>query len=290
MNLLSPYQRARILLLAASTACIALFWWASATLRIPMHPGHEDGLLQQPSPALAILVVAVLFVVCVAVGTALAGMIRFNAGLLAACIGLGALSARAGSSRDSIQWGLAHGASPGFFLLMLGDMIFLAILVTACGIAINYLYGKGFLKDRESALPDEPGEAPLLSALSSLVLAGVITAIAILFIARTEAKQQAWAAVGIGAFAGSAIAESFVPTRRQSFAFIPPLLVGILGYILVYFDPAGYTTADLTGSYAALARPLPLDYAAAGPAGALLGLWMARAWSREKQQGEVAAA
>jgi hypothetical protein len=290
MNLLSPYQRARILLLAACIACVALFWWTSATLRIPMHPGYEDGLLQQPSPALAMLVVAALFVVCAAIGTALAGVIRFNAGLFAACVGLGALSARAGSSRASIFWGLAHNDSPSLFLPMLADMIYLAILVTACGVILNLLYGKGLLKDRESGLSDEPGESSLPNTLSALAFQAVITAVAIYFLARTEAKQQVWAAVGIGAFAGSAIAESFLPTGRPSYAFIPPLLVGILGYILVYFDPTGYKTADLTGSYADLARPLPLDYAAAGPAGALLGLWLARAWSREKQQGEAAGA
>ena len=34
---------------------------------------------------------------------------------------------------------------------------------------------------------------------------------------------------------------------------------------------------------APLSRPLPLDYASVGPAGALIGYWMSRRWHRTRQ-------
>ena len=37
------------------------------------------------------------------------------------------------------------------------------------------------------------------------------------------------------------------------------------------------------GALAALGRPLPLDYASLGPAGAILGYWISRGWERAKE-------
>ena len=65
------------------------------------------------------------------------------------------------------------------------------------------------------------------------------------------------------------------------------------GYLLVYFrlnpaDPA-WQTGHLTLPFSGLARPLPIDYATAGPLGALLGYWMGRL-SERQQLAEAAAA
>jgi hypothetical protein len=39
----------------------------------------------------------------------------------------------------------------------------------------------------------------------------------------------------------------------------------------------------MRGPFAGLVRPLPLDYASAGPAGAILGHWMSRKWQKERE-------
>src|SRR5687767_470524 len=96
MSLLSPYQRARLLLVTAAVVCFCVFWWVGRFFDIPSHPGHEVSLLQQPHAVVALVMTWITLVVCVALGTAVAGVIRFNAGLVAAGVGLMALSVRGG--------------------------------------------------------------------------------------------------------------------------------------------------------------------------------------------------
>lgn len=283
MNLLNSYQRTRILLIGASIICFALVGWAGRFFGIPIHPGYEASLLQQPSPLGALLTVAVLLTLCTAIGTLLAGGIHYNAGLLAAAIGLAALSARGGSSRETIFWGLSHAGSPGVFRTLFIETMALGVFIGAIGWALDQLYAREILSDQQSHLPadDEPSvtrQAPALLAQLAVTVAGI------LLLAPTEAKQQVWAAVGISSLVGALTAESFIPTGRRNWAFLVPMAAGLLGYSAAYFNPAGAITGHLTGSLGALARPLPLDYAAAGTAGAILGHWIARQWAMERKE------
>ena len=57
-----------------------------------------------------------------------------------------------------------------------------------------------------------------------------------------------------------------------------PLLTGVIGYALAAMGQVSNLNIGLpTGTVAALARPLPLDYASVGIAGAILGYWMSTA-------------
>jgi hypothetical protein len=215
-----------------------------------------------------------------------AGIIRYNAGLLAAAVGLAALSARGGTSRETIFWGLSHVGAPGVFRMLFIETMVLAVFIGALGWALDQLYAKGIVSDRESHLP--PEEEPSMVRQAPALLAQLaITVVGILLLAQTEAKQQVLAAVGISSLVGAATAESFVPTGRRSWAFLVPLVAGLIGYAAAYLNPAGAMTGHLTGSLGALARPLPLDYAAAGPAGAIVGHWMARRWAMERNASGV---
>jgi hypothetical protein len=288
MTFLTPYQRARMLLMSAAVACFCAFWWAGVLVRLPVHPGYEASLLQQPSAVVAILVVGIVLAAAVAVGTALAGMIRYDAGLFAAAIGLAALSLRGGSSQYAIFWGLAHDSGPELFLVLAAETLLLGAMVGICAYVLDRLYRGGRLKDRESLLP--PGvEAPAVGDLSNLALATLVTAIGVLLLARGEDKQQALAAVGIAAFAGSATAETFLPMTRRTWCWAPPMVVAVAGYALAWFDPYGMQIGNLQGTFAALARPLPLDYAGGGTAGAILGCWMGRHWARQRETAQITA-
>ena len=61
MALLSPYQRARLLLATAAVLCFCLFWWIGRFFDIPAHPGHEISLLLQPHASVAIVITAIAF-------------------------------------------------------------------------------------------------------------------------------------------------------------------------------------------------------------------------------------
>src|SRR5438128_10413384 len=104
MAVLNSYQRARLLLISSAVLCFCAFWWGGVLFRVPLHPRFEAALSQQPHRAVMALLVFVGVCGCAAIGTSVAGMIRFNAGLVAAGIGLSALSARGGTMRDVIFW------------------------------------------------------------------------------------------------------------------------------------------------------------------------------------------
>jgi hypothetical protein len=289
MTWLNSYQRARILLLLGSIVCFCLNWWAAAFFGIPARPGFNGSLFLQPSIVSTLLVIAVLLATGVLIGTVVAGMIRFNAGLLISTLALAAFSIRGGSSRSTLFAGLSTVGSPQLFLRFMIETIVLTLLVGLCWTVLRALHAAGTLKDREGSPTLTPAESA--HETSGILIQLIITALGILLLAQSDAKQQVLAAVFIASFAGSAISHTTFSTGPRSWYWLPPLVVGMAGYLIAYVTPpAGVATADLRGLTAALARPLPLDYASMGPAGAILGHWMSRRWQKEREAMNQAAA
>src|SRR4051794_11611137 len=124
-TMLSTYQRARLRLVVAGLVCFALFWFAGATFRIPVHPRYEASLLLQSGTVMDLIVIAVLLPVGVCVGSLIAGTIRFDAGLFAATLGLSALSLRGGPMRYVLQ----GAATPSIYLVLVTELILLYALI-----------------------------------------------------------------------------------------------------------------------------------------------------------------
>jgi len=322
--MLSSYNRARLLLMASAIVCFCVFWWMGRLARIPLNPGYEDSLLQQPSPLTALLFVAVAMIGCTALGTAVAGMIRFNAGLMVACLGLSALSIRSGPTRYTIWWGMSHGSDPAqVYSRLLFESVLLTVLIAVCWWALRVLYAMGVIRDRESRRSEPQPQAPqtprlkfgredappaprsdLSAALMETgALAGqlLFTLLLIMFIGTSQAKLQVLAAVFLGSFLGPVLRGFISHTGGEGLRWLageendakgwywlPPLLAGMIGYAIAANHPAGADVGHLTGTFAALARPLPLDYASLGTAGAILGHWTSRRWARQRQQEQAA--
>ena len=277
--MLSPYYRTRLLVLAAVAICFALFWWAGKQFGIPMHPGYQVSLIMQPSAAAGFIVAAVLLMVSVAIGLVIAGGVRPDVAMVVACLGMAAWSFRGGSSERTWFWGLATGAGPqGVFLGLFFEMVILAAIVAAGWYALRMMRVRGILED-DGEKVERIGTN--LMALGVQVAAG---AIAVYFVAQSTDKQQVLAAAFLCGFAGPMASQWFAPTSSRGWHFAAPLIVGMIGYLFAYVNPAGVATGDLSGALAALARPLPLDYASAGPAGAIMGHWMAQQWANEEEQ------
>jgi hypothetical protein len=288
--MLNSYQRARILLGCGAGICFLLFWQMGQIFRVPVHGGYEDSVLQQPSSVLTLVLIAITLAVCTAIGTLFAGMVRFNGGLAAACIGMAALSVRGGSSRAAIFWAEGHGRVPGIFGKMAIETVILGAMVAGLWWVLRRLYLTGKLKDREGP-PDSHHTAELHSnALPSLGVQTLATLILVMLLTPAEAKAQALVAVFIASWGGSVIAHQLFPTSTSAWYFVPPLIVGVIGYTVAWFNPDGAAIASLSGTFAPLARPLPLDYASAGIAAAIIGHWTSRRWQREKQAEAAAAA
>src|SRR5882672_6804984 len=107
MNFLNSYQRARLLLLTGSVLSFVAFWFSASIFHIPTYPGYQSAVLLHPPYVLPFLIIAVVIAISVAIGTVIAGMVRFNAGLLTASLSLAALSFRGGEPRHTILWALS---------------------------------------------------------------------------------------------------------------------------------------------------------------------------------------
>ena len=268
------YRRTQLLVLLASTLGFLLYWWAGRRLGIPEERGFEASLLQQSHWPVDLVVTYVLFEVCLILGSLIAGWSWFFAGLFAASVGLVALSARGGPMRYVLFHAAESGTSNKVYLLLALEQCLLFVPVVASWMFLHRRY------ERALPQPEEPsageGKEPSASSLPMSLLAQVIVmGFVVLLFVPTDAKKQVLIGVFIGGFVGSALAEYLFPTRRAgAFFWAGPLVVGLIGYLLAQMSATDYALGVPQGGFAALARPLPLDYASAGVAGALLGYWI----------------
>src|SRR5207248_2584399 len=127
-------------------------------------------------------------------------MVRFNAGLLTASLGLAALSFRGGEPRHTILWADSVVGENGMFLRFFGELLVLSLLIGAAWWVLRSLYTRGKLKDRETAGMSQGEGSDVMAEISSLGLQFVITMVGVLLIAQSEAKQQVMAAIFISSW------------------------------------------------------------------------------------------
>ena len=283
--MLGSYQRARLLLAIASLASFALFWLAGAAFDIPLVRGSSASLLGQPSPLLDLIVTLILTIGCVLVGTVVAGSIRFDAGLAAAAIGLTALSLRGGPMR----YVLFGAGGPTVYLVLAAElMILYAILGLGWGV-LWALAARGWLQDdplRDGVADADESTGQRLLALATQV---VIMGLVMILLAKTDRKAQALWSVAIASFVGTLAAHNIAPSRPSVWYWVGPLVVGVVGYVLAYAsDDPSWRIGIVAGWAPELARPLPLDYAGAGTASAVVAYWMSRRWQRDRAEAEDA--
>src|SRR5439155_20689041 len=110
---------------------------------------------------------------------------------------------------------------------------------------------------------------------SGVLIAGAI----MLIFCQSDRKLQVMVTVWLASLAGAAGAYYLTPASPSRWFWSIPLICGLLGYIGTYFqDSGGWVIGEPRGFFAPLARPLPIDYAGAGAAGALAGYWLSRWW------------
>lgn len=310
---MSSYQRSRVLLLAGLIVAGFVFGAVGHLFHVPAMGGLEGSLVQQPSPSAAMLVTAIALLVATLLGAVFTGSIRFEGGLFVATFGMILLARRGSNIHDAI----VATPRPSVFLLLLAE---LAILTAIIGIGWGLLwclarvhlvrspyaadgppsdeeiqsmsmfarhtvsplladsiqrYGKQLQESPHAQGEDSASQKPMAT-----LAAVIITAACVMILAESGAKNQTLASVGFSAFIGTVSAYMMFPARPSFWYWIAPLIVGAAGYVIAYANPAGLAIGFPQGTFGALARPLPLDYASAGTAGAILGYWMARRWQR----------
>jgi hypothetical protein len=276
--------RARPILAIACAASVGLFWLAARWFAIPRHIGFEASLALQPRPAAVLLLVGFVLWIAVAVATAIAGTVRMDAGLFAGAVGLAVLRVRGGPMRYVFQ----SASSAGVMLSLILELLVLFGFLVLAWYGLWTLHQRGRLAgdalrdglaDREHPLNDR-GIAAAVQVATMAVL--------MVLLAQTDDTKQAMAAVFLASFFATLLAYAFVPVRPSVWYWAGPLVVGVIGYAAAYLNwgrggPSLWKAGLGAGFLAALARPVPLDYASMGPAGAILGYWMSRRWQRAKE-------
>ncbi|HZN67918.1 MAG TPA: hypothetical protein VFB66_21715 [Tepidisphaeraceae bacterium] len=288
--MLTRYQRNRLLLLTAMAVSCTLFWLSGRTFGIPEHVGYEDSLALQPSALLDMLVTGVTLLVCTALSTAIVGTVRFEAGLFAGAVGLTALSVRGGPVRYVLQ----EAGAPRIFLAMALELVVLYGFLGLAWLGLWRLHRAGRLAGDETHDGLKDREHPLNDRLYALGTQVGAMLLLMLFFTRTDEKKQVLWAVFLSSYLATLLAYAMSPVRPSAWYWCGPLVVGAFGYVAAYLkwrgmDDAVHWRAGIgEGFWAPLGRPLPLDYASLGTAGALLGYWMSRRW-QSAREAEVAA-
>jgi hypothetical protein len=280
----------RWIVLGVAVLMYVVFSWVGGRVGIAKVNGFNGSLLASPGPFMNWIATAVLVAGGVAVGTILAGGVRPDAGLFAAAIGLLALS-----NRGRPVYAILHdtGGNRGAYLLMVLELVLLYVLLGVCWFVLYSMRTSGRLRHdaHHDGLADV--ELPAGAGWTATITHVAIMAIVVLLLAQSEDKKQVILAIGIGSFAGAFFPYSQHGARPSVWYWAAPLGLGVFGYLAAWFSPpTGIEVGrpGLAGGFlAALARPLPLDYASVGTAGALLGYWMRRSSLRDRQAIDAAA-
>ena len=284
------YYRQRGLLLAAVIVGFLCFAAAGDWLGIPADPGRGGSLLRQPGQIIDWVGLILALAASVAVGTALAGRWKFDLGLAAAAAGMVALAHRGGPMR----YVLLYSTSTGVYLLL---MVEVALLFALLGVAwfallaLRHKPGVGvFMADHtpEERLADaRDPEEPLDQKLLGVAVAAATMGLLMVILCRTDDPTQCLAAVGLSACLGVLCGHQFVPSRPSVWWWTTPMLVAAVGYGFAFFSPAYLLSiGEAGGTFAPLARPLPLAYASAGVFGSILGYHLSRRIRRDKEEEE----
>jgi hypothetical protein len=276
----SHTNRDRVLLAIASIACYWVFGLVASIFALPRYPGFDASLLHQPAPIVALLVAIVTLVACTLLGSLVAGIVHFEAGLFAASIGLVALSTRGGPIRQT----LFNASGPGVFVTLAIELIVLYAGIALACFALGVLRDRGMLRAEEHRdTHREREELPSQTALAVATQIGVMFVL-MLLLAQADLKGQAVWSVVLASLVGTLAAHSLFPVRPAIWFLAGPLLLGLAGYAIA-FVTGGYSPLGIVGGFLPqLARPLPVDYAAMGTAGTLLGYWISRGWHIEREK------
>ncbi len=275
------YHRPRVLLAAASAVCFALFWWIAGVLHVPEALHLDPSLATQSSPILSFLLAGILLALCTVIGTLIAGGVRTDAGLFAACAGLGAMAIRFGPAGQVYR----EADGVGIFIWLATETILFYALVAA-----GWWISERMHRRRWSVADTiRDGMNPTPFPLTAKILASLTHAAAmvlmLMLLLRSLDKAQSLASIVVAAAVASMIAHSLFGVTPALWMLIGPLLAGVIGFFMGFFSPGSWQTGH-PGS--ALALAAPIDYASAGPVGALLGYWISRKWHAARQHEAIA--
>ena len=260
-----------IRLLIAMGACTAVGLVIARLAGFPLYPGWQGTFTQQPM-GIAVMGFAG------AVGSLLLGLIvaliiappvdMRMPSVVAATTLLG-FSIRGGTMGSVMQ---AAGGREVFWLLAL-ELAVLTVLVMLIAAIWRGLRGAA------NAAPGASGKAGLTSGAAQLL----VTAGMLWVLGQNYQKPQALLSILFAAGIGTWMAH-FATGHIWRWAWVVPMIVGILGYVVNAIWATGVDVATIPGATRGFAMALPLDYAAVGALGVVLGTLIAHAEMEDMPQ------
>lgn len=319
-SIFGPRHVTRLMIAIVAVICCVIFSYGARIVNWPAERWFQGSLAQAPMAMGAFLMAIVLLILCTGLGTLVLSRRFFLAGLMTATAGLTTWAVRGGSMSYVLFNANNTGANGRIFLQLTGEVIVLfaviggiwnvlwthfSIVSSGPRRAVNAMpsgsdsplkktvlihllgaFGYVWLARRNDpdSVPEHVNEKER-STLAAVVAQSALMIVFVLILVATPQKKQVLAGIFIASLCSTAIAEVFFASRSAArWYWVGPLVAAIFGYIANYISPVGLETGDMRGSFGALARVLPLDYASLGAAGALMGYW----WMMPEEQEELA--
>jgi hypothetical protein len=275
--LISYSMKERALLTVGSVLAYLIFSFVGRSFSIPELPGYAASLMAHPSPLLSMVLTAMTLVACVLLATFIAGRVHFEAGLFCAAIGMVAFSTRGGPMR----YVLMYATGPGVYMRLAFETALLFGVIAVGWYVLLILRDMNLLGGAEPLRDDDPEALPAtgLMAMGAQVIAMIFL---LMILAQSDKKAQAIWSVGIASLLSTLLAHSLFPARPSIWFWAGPFVVAMIGYTFAWFGGPPGAGGEVGGYFPQLARPLPLDYATVGVAGAIMGYWTSRSWQHDR--------
>jgi hypothetical protein len=255
-------------LAAAVSLCTVVGFLAARLVGFPLYPGWQGVFVQQPlsTAGLGLIAAAVSLLLGLAVALAIAPPVDLRMPAVVAATTLLGFSIRGGTMASVMQ---AAGEREVFWLLAAE----LAVLMVLVMLTVAIWRG---VRGAQSGKPGVGGSV----GLSSGAVQFVATAAMLWILGRNYPKPQAICSILFAAGIGTWVAH-LATGHIWRWAWIVPMVVGILGYVVCAIWATGVEIANVQEVIRGFAIALPLDYAAVGALGVVLGTVIARGEENE---------
>ena len=272
----------RFALTLGSILALALTFWILRTMNIPAVLFRAGSVLQQPGWIVVLGTLWVCIALSAIVATVVASRTHYDGGLFCACIALAGVSSHFGT----IRYALLPAGGNGIYLALAVELILLYLPIIGVWFILHRMSTSGLLP-AEHALDESDADEPLDQKLLATAAQTLLTMICMMLLCQSDVKRQTLASVFVSAYLGALIVHHFfIPTRPSAWYWTGPLVVGLVGYIGQSFGGTDFLIGEAKGFFAPMARPLPMDYASLGVAGAMMGYWTSQRWHRARLELE----
>lgn len=267
--------------LASAAALFIVYFWLYPLVR-PWDPNAALAFVPYGGLGQLAMLAGIVWALA-AVAALLTTKSRPQGAMVAALIGAGGFCLRSPQMR-TLLWLQGDGYA-GLFFKLIGETVLLtvvllgaAVIIAAVRRAVEAIQPAWMWSD---PLLDAPQEKKshrdrLFQALSCVGLMLALAIVLVIVLLRTADRGQIIFALLTANLLGMLAAHQVFPARSSVVAWVGPMLIGVLFYILAVVGALTHSDAgaNLWASVTLYANPLPIDWMTAGAGGGVLGYWI----------------